>query len=152
MPETVAYRPFHNADLPELEQMVLALYQDDVGGEGMSGEKVRRTVGELARHPEKGRILIFDAGAEVVGYAIIIYYWSNEYGGTLVSIDELYVKPGWQGRGIGAAFLQHLIAEEMDAKGLQLEVTPQNARAYAFYLREGFRPAKNRHLFKRLSK
>lgn len=149
--EELYFRRFTEADLPELEAMVLALYAEDVYGEPMSSDKIQRTVQELERHPQKGQIILFWLAEAVVGYAIIIYFWSNEYGGNIATLDEFYVKPEWRGKGIGTAFLSHLAAtEDTSVKGIQLEVTPSNERALAYYLRQGFSPAANRHLFKTL--
>lgn len=131
--------------------MILALYGEDRAGEAMSVEKIRRTVDELRRHSEKGEIIVFDVADAVVGYAIVIHFWSNEYGGNIATVDELYVKPSWRRRGIGTAFLDHLSRREgFPAKGLQLEVTATNEKALSYYTRQGFVPAKNRHLFKKI--
>ena len=137
--------------LAEFEQMVLALYQEDPPGEEMSFPKIRRTAQELLSHPEKGNINIFCVDDAVVGYAIVIYYWSNEYGGDIASIDEFYVKPPWRGKGIGTSFLEYLAAGNAGIlKGIQLEVTPANHKAFTYYSRNGFSPKANRHLFRKL--
>ncbi len=141
------FRPFNRDDLPELESMVLALYTEDTGGEPMSPKKVRRTVDEFDRHPGKGRIVIFTHDQTVVGYAIVVYCWSNEHGGDIVTIDEIFVKPQWRGRGIGTAFLNSS-AFGGDAVGLRLEVTPTNQRALGYYLRQGFAPEANQRMFR----
>ena len=131
--------------------MVLALYQEDPPGEAMSPQKIQRTVKELSLHPDKGAIIIIRVGDTIVGYAIVIYYWSNEYGGDIACVDELYVKPSWRNRGIGASCLTHMAsAKAPDLKGLQVEITPANMRAFEFYSRQGFTPMANRHLFKKL--
>jgi ribosomal protein S18 acetylase RimI-like enzyme len=143
------FRSLRDDDLPELERMILALYQEDPPGQTMSLEKIRRTVQELSAHPEKGDIALALAGDLVVGYAIVIRYWSNEYGGDIACIDELYVKPDWRGLGIGASCLDH-IAGSGDYRALLLETTPANRRAREFYIRKGFGPMSNRRLFKRL--
>lgn len=142
-------RPFAPADLPELEAMVLSLYAGDAYGRPMTAAQVRRTVDTLSAHPDKGRIEIIEADGIVVGYAIIVLFWSNEHGGTVAILDELLIKQDWRGRGVGSAFLVHLAATAADGvKGVLLEVAPDNAGAMALYLRHGFRPAANRHLFK----
>ena len=149
--DDLCFRPILEGDLTELEEMCLALHREDPSVEEMSLEKIRRTVEELGRRPDKGAILFFWAGRIVVGYAILIHFWSNEYGGDIEIIDELYVKPSWRGRGICTAFLEHLSGLGAGRlKGLKLEVTPANERAHAYYLRQGFDPVKNRHLFKKL--
>ena len=151
MTETPHFRAFRNQDLPELEEMIFALYREDPCEGGMSHQKVERTVEELLLYPEKGTITMFCVNEVVVGYAIVIYYWSNEYGGNIASIDEFYVKPFWRRKGIGTSFIEYASkAKAGDVKGLQLEVTPLNERAFAYYSRHGFAPAENRHLFKKL--
>lgn len=145
------FRVFNNDNLPDLEQMSLALYQEDPSGEEMSRQKIQRTVQELLSHPEKGVITILCVDDAVVGYAIIIYYWSNEYGGNIASIDEFYVKPSWRGKGIGTSFLEHVaIPNAGNLKGIQVEVTPANNKALTYFSRNGFSPKANRHLFREL--
>jgi len=151
MAETPHFRTFCDHDLTELDQMIFALFQEDAHGEVMSHQKIHCTLQELLQHPEKGTITVFCVDEAVVGYAIVIYYWSNEYGGNIASIDEFYVKPSWRGKGIGTSFLEYVVAVKGDSvKGLQLEVTPVNEQAFAYYCRRGFQAAKNRHLFKKL--
>jgi len=151
MSSTPTFRTFGPDDQPDIERMITGLYTDDPSTEGMTVEKIRRTIEELAQHPEKGTIVIFETDRAVVGYSLVVHFWSNEYGGTIEVIDELYIRPEWRGKGIASAFLQHLVATAgRSVKGFQLEVTPRNERARALYIRHGFRPAKNEHLFRKL--
>lgn len=136
-------------DLPELERMVLALYAEDSPGEPMDVEKVRRTVAVLGAHPDKGRVRLIEHAAERVGYFILIDFWSNEYGGDLVTIDELYLRPAWRGLGIGRVVVERVMAElSPNAVGLQLEVSPVNPAAASFYRALGFRPMRNQPLIR----
>lgn len=147
----VQFRTFIESDLSELKPMIMALYAEDADGEPMSSEKIQRTVQELMSHPNKGQIIVFCMDDAVVGYAILLYVWSNEYGGNLVTVDELYVKRPWRGQGIGTAFLRSIgPSDGVLVKGVRLEVTPTNERALAYYLRQGFEPVANRHLLKKL--
>jgi ribosomal protein S18 acetylase RimI-like enzyme len=151
MKETLHFRAVCDHDLPNLEQMIFALYREDEYGEVMSCQKIQHTVQELMQHPEKGRIIVFCLGKAVVGYSIVIYYWSNEYGGNIAVINELYIQPQCRGKGIDTCFLEYIVAVGGGSvKGLQLEVTPVNEKAFAYYCRQDFEPEKNRHLFKKL--
>jgi len=146
------FRSFEEQDAAELEAMMMALYREDPEGEPLTGEKIERTISEFRRRPHKGRILIFEAGREIAGYALLVFYWSNELGGDVITIDELYVKDEWRNQGIGTAFFKHLSSHcAAGAKELALEVTPSNRRALEFYRRLGFRRSANRHLVKRLT-
>jgi len=52
-------------------------------------------------------------------------------------IDQLYVLPGFDGRGIGAALLRH--AHKQLARPIRLYTFQQNARARLFYQRHGYK-------------
>lgn len=149
--KALRFEACRDEDLPELERMVFALYREDFYGEKMSHRKIRATMEELSRHPEKGAITLFWVGEAVIGYAISIYSWSNEYGGNIASIDELYVKRTWRRKKIGTSFIDHIATVKAGGlRGLQVEITPANRQALAFYSQQGFSSAKNRHLFKKL--
>ncbi len=137
--------------MPELRRMVLALYREDPPGQSMSLRKIRHTITELSAHPDKGAITMMHVGNVIIGYAIVIYYWSNEYGGNIAYIDELYVKPSWRNKGIGSSYLKQISKTKgTNFKGIHVETTPANQKASAFYMRHGFKQAKNRHLFRKL--
>jgi len=53
--------------------------------------RVPETIRFLLAHPNHGRIILMFDDQNVAGYSIIIQHWSNEYGGTILLIDELYV-------------------------------------------------------------
>lgn len=149
--DALRFTTLDEADHAAFREMVFALYAEDAGGQPMTCTKIERTIGEFARHPRKGGIFLFRIAADVAGYAIVVNFWSNEYGGDIAWIDELYVKPHWRSRGIGARFLKFLEARG-DLRGLQLEVTPDNHCAERFYRRHGFLSVSHRVLFKHLLK
>ena len=145
--DTVDLRPPTPADQPELERMVLALYAEDSPGEPMDVEKVRRTVAMLSVHPDKGRIRLIEVGRACAGYVIQFDFSSNEIRGDLVTIDELYLRPARRGRGLGRMVVERLMRElGPEAVGLQLEVSPSNPVAAAFYRALGFHPMRNQPL------
>lgn len=140
---------FIEQDLEILKSMVIALYAEDNAGKPMSEARIEKTVRELSAHPEKGQIIIFFVDETVVGYAIIIHFWSNEFGGDIAVLDEMYVLPQWRNQGVGTAFLAHISSgHDITWHGLQVEVTPENQKALEFYTRHGFRPILNQYLFK----
>lgn len=147
----IVFRGIRDGDQLEIERMALALHEEDPCAEEMSAEKIRGTVAELAAHPDKGTIVIFEEEGAAAGYAIVIYRWSNEYGGDIALVDELYVKPPWRGKGVASAFLDHVPGlRPGGTKGIQLEVHPGNGRALALYRARGFEPAENVWLFKKV--
>lgn len=135
-------------------EMCLALNAEDPG-EPVGEPQVRRTLAELRTRPLRGRAVVAADHESVVAYALLVAFWSNEYGGEICIVDELYVRPTHRGGGLGTALFQ---AVEDDRTlwrerpvALELEVTPRNTRALAFYERLGFR-ARNRTLRRRTSR
>jgi ribosomal protein S18 acetylase RimI-like enzyme len=143
----VRVRQLARKDYSEFRRMAHQLYREDPADKQMTPQKVSRTVNQLRNNPAKGRILIFEAEGRVVGYAILIFYWSNEYGGDILHIDELYVKPEHRGRGIATTFLKQL-HNKSHAVAFELEVTPPNKEALQYYKRLGFKETKNLHLMR----
>ena len=147
-------RLFLEQDLPGLLEMVFSFYHeiDDYYAELISAEKILRTVSALTTDPFRGKIVILEMDGQTAGYAILIYYWSNEFGGEMLFIDELFVKPAWRRQGVARAFLRHLEQSET-VYALQLEVNPANTAAFRLYETAGFSELpKNRSLFKLGSK
>lgn len=134
-----AYRPFLPTDLPAFIRLVTSYYREDVPGTTITPDRILATVRELNRHKDKGSVLLFEKGQTLIGYCIMINYWSNEYGGNLLMIDELYVVPEERSRGIATDFLELLqkVAPK-DCVALQLEVNRSNRKAMRLYSLLGF--------------
>lgn len=131
-----------------LYQFIHALYAEDIEGEPMSDEKIDRTITQLNRYPELGAIHLVEVDKSLVGYALTINYWSNEYGGNYISVDEMYVLPGYRSRGIAGSFFEYLKQERFpEAVAFELQVMPENTRALQLYLRLGFRINDRLHLY-----
>lgn len=145
----VQFRACTEADLPVVQNHVLSLYKEDSVGMEITSKKIQKTFQEFTLRPEKGSIVVFETGNTVVGYAILVFFWSNEFGGDLVEVDELFVQSDYRNRGIGKAFFQSL--EETwhsKAVALALQTIPTNHRAIAFYQRMGFSVDNNFHFIK----
>lgn len=55
-------------------------------------------------------------------------------------VDQLYILPDYQGKGIGAACMRHIIDDaSLEQKPVTLQVLKINPRATAFYQRLGFK-------------
>lgn len=137
---------WRSADPSEDEAIVamcLALNREDPGPRPVEAAQVRRTLQVLREQPSRGRAVVLDDAGRAAGYALLIGYLSNEIGGELCCLDEIYVAPEVRGRGHGSALIQALARGEgpwpKGAVAITLEVTPQNARAVALYERLGFR-------------
>lgn len=83
-----------------------------------------------------------------IGYIVICFSWSVEFGGLDGIIDELYIRPGVRGRGIASEALIALPRALADAglRAIHLEVDKTNAPAMKLYRRAGFE-ARDNYMF-----
>lgn len=83
-----------------------------------------------------------------VGYVVVTFGWSIEFGGLDGFIDELFIRPAVRGRGMGSEALRALVATlaENGLKALHLEVATGNDGARRFYGRLGFEARERYHL------
>jgi ribosomal protein S18 acetylase RimI-like enzyme len=134
------YRMLTPRDLSSFIAMVQACYHEDQGDRCITREQILGTVEELSRHKEKGSLFVFERDEALVGYCILTYTWSNEYSGTVMTIDELYVAPSNRGQGIASDFIALLgkVAPQGCA-AIQLEVNRTNRKAAKLYRKLGFR-------------
>jgi ribosomal protein S18 acetylase RimI-like enzyme len=127
--------------------MSLALYAHDPPPRGVSAAQVRSTLDAFRAEPVRGRAVVLDENGTIAGYAFLVSFWSNELGGEVCTIDELYVKPGSRRRGHSTALVRSLRHDRSlwpsRPVALELEVSPANQRARALYDRLGFRPRHN---------
>jgi len=141
----VKFRPFTHNDSTELKEMIFCLYREDPDGGKVTEENISSTIRELTANPHNGSITIFEIEGEIAGYAILIFFWSNEYGGDILHIDEIYVKPSWRNKGIASDFIKGYADK---VKAIWLEVIPTNEKAMKFYKKLGFKETKNTWLIK----
>ncbi|HAS75024.1 MAG TPA: hypothetical protein DCS67_12840 [Clostridiales bacterium UBA8960] len=147
----VEYRNYIESDYEALKTMILSLYTEDPSSQTIRESNIKRTVEEYFLRPDKLTIVMILCEGEIVGYSIIVHFWSNEYGGNILHIDELFIKESYRGKGIGKDFFNHLKALDKDTVALLLEVTPNNTRALKFYQEIGFVKTRNSHYIKTLT-
>jgi len=134
-------------------RMCLGLNAEDPGPWPVPREKIELTLRALREEPARGRAVVLDRSGRVCGYALLISYWSNELGGNIDIIDELYVDPDRRGSGHATRLIESL-ADGSGPVGagvvaLALEVSPGNVRARRLYERLGFE-GKNLSMRRRL--
>ena len=166
----ITFRNYEEKDFNELKDMIFALYAEDPEGEPMTEAKVKATVNESLLHPEKVKLIMIcttktnpvsDANTnantitnaddnaddnKVIGYGIVVMFWSNEYGGNIVNIDELYVKEAYRNKQVATSFIIHQKTAYPNSVALQLEATPSNDAAMNLYKRLGFELSANSHM------
>jgi GNAT superfamily N-acetyltransferase len=109
--------------------------------------RARRLLEQLIGDVSLGRVLLLWDGDAIIGYMVIGFGFSIEFGGRNALLDELFILPGFRGRGYGSAAIART-ESECKAAGIEvlhLEADHFNTRAHDLYLRLGFKDHK-RHL------
>jgi ribosomal protein S18 acetylase RimI-like enzyme len=148
----ITFELYQEPDFEELATMIFALYTEDPEGERLTLEKIRLTVTEAEKHKDKLAIWIFRRKGIVAGYGILNFFWSNEYGGDIVNIDEIYVKSEARGLGIATMFIESLSLMYPKGCALKLEASHSNMNAIKFYRQIGFEEAPNLHMIRKQSR
>lgn len=87
------YRMLQQPDVASFLSLVGARHRDDPPGWDLPQERVLATFRELQRNKDRGSLFVFEQGLVLVGYAILINFWSNRLGGIALVVDEMYVDP-----------------------------------------------------------
>ena len=132
--------------LETLLAMVAAFHDD--AGIALSPDARRAGVAPLLDGIPHGVAYLIGPPRSPIGYIIITFGWSLEFGGMDGFIDELYIRTGVRGRGVASETLQRLPRALGDAglKALHLEVDTTNDSARRLYTRAGFAKRENYQL------
>ena len=113
---------------------LVAAFHTEVGIE-RSDELRARALTPLLEGIPHGVAYLFGLQKAPIGYVVISFGWSVELGGMDGYVDEIYIRPGVRGRGIGSEMLLKLpkALAEVGLCALHLEVSRDNTRARALY-------------------
>ncbi len=84
------------------------------------------------------RGFMLEQDGKALGFALLSFTWSNESGGLVVLLEELYVSEEARGTGVGSNFLDWMKQNYPEATRFRLEVTHANKDAKRLYERNGF--------------
>lgn len=98
---------------------------------------IEATFDELMRSDVYTECFIIESDGSVAGYALISKTFSQEAGGYVIWVEELFIRPEYRGKGLGNKFFDFLFCERPAAR-YRLEIEPDNVRAAALYKRRGF--------------
>ncbi|MGB7316740.1 MAG: GNAT family N-acetyltransferase [Planktotalea sp.] len=106
-----------------------------------SDEHRRAALEPLLEGSPHGAVYLVGPSRGPIGYIVVTFGWSVEFGGLDGFIDEIYIRPGVRGRGVGSEVITALVAmlKSVGMKALHLEVEPANDSALRLYKRCHFK-------------
>ena len=130
-------RKITKEDKPIYTEMAKDFYSSPAVLENIPEENITSSFELFLSGMPYGDAFIFEADGQTVGYGVLAYTHSQEAGGKVVWIEEIYVKKEYRGCGIGSEFLE-FVKKSIPARRYRLETEPENDRAAALYRRHGF--------------
>lgn len=104
-------------------------------------ENFEHTFRQIVENNPFVRGIILEKDAKQAGYALLSLTYSNEVGGLVVLVEEIFVKPEFRSCGLGKELFEFIEQEfGSTAKRYRLEVTRNNTRAVELYKRMGYEP------------
>jgi len=132
-------RPLTHGDIPALLPIIRVFHADE--GIAWDEARVLGALDTLLSDSRHGRMMLLERAGGIVGYFVVGFCFSLEFGGRFGLLDELYVLPAHRGGGIGKRALDEVealcIAEGM--RCVRLEVSDDNDAARGIYQRRGYR-------------
>lgn len=95
---------------------------------------------EFLAHEYLGRGWLVYLDKRPVGYVVLTFGFSLEFGGRDAFIDELFLDEAVRGQGVGRQVLERVFAAatSLNIRAIHLEVNRDNTPAQAFYAAIGF--------------
>jgi len=111
-------------------------------------KKLNSCLNEILNNPKYGSVFIIKSSMQIIGYIILTFGYSLEYGGRDAFIDEFFIKPEYRNKGIGSKSLEYIIkyARTTGIKALHLEVKKKHKDAARLYERNGFGKRKSKFM------
>ena len=135
------------ADIASAESLFLAFLQQDahyldvasVYGDG-GPDALRRALRLFIEKPELGFVWMARDGDDVVGCCVICHAISTSRGSIVAKLDDVNVRPGLEGRGVGSAMMDSLKDELRRIGVTRIDTAThfENPGARRFYERHGF--------------
>ena len=110
---------------------------------------IERTVEEALRSDTYAEIFLFEYEGETAGYALIAKTFSQEAGGMVWWIEEVYIRELFRSKGLGREFFEYIENHKDEGVArLRLEVEEENIRAVSLYERLGYKVLDYMHMVK----
>lgn len=133
---------FQNATLDDMPVLLEYMHEYYVFDNlDFEEEPARDALTKLISDPSLGSVWLVYSAGEAVGYVVLTYGFSLEFGGRDAFIDELFIQESHRGRGVGTKTIEFAASEAKSAgvNAVHLEVAHRNEGARRVYRSLGFK-------------
>jgi diamine N-acetyltransferase len=141
----ITFKPFAQEDIGT----ILALMKEfnAIDDYPFNENERRENLMTLLSNESFGKLWLILHEERIAGYTFLGFGFSFEFKGRDAFIDELFIRPEFQGKGIGKAAIDFVIEQSkaLGVKVVHLEAEKHNERALQLYQKRGFKDH-NRYL------
>ena len=132
-------RPAGDEDVPLLVALMTEFYVE--AATPLDASRAAAAFAALLADDRLGNVWLIRRGHEDVGYVVVTFSYSVEFGGRNAFVDDLFIRAPFRGQGLGTAALKEVCAccKAQGVRALHLETGRDNAVAHALYRRAGFK-------------
>ncbi len=130
-------RPMTEQDTPQVIDMMRIFYRSPAVHTNGSEEIFHQDVKNCVTPNPYLEGYIFETDGFIQGYGMVAKSFSTEFGKPCVWIEDIYIKEGYRGMGIGSKFLAY-ISKKYSGCVIRLEVEEDNEAAVGAYKKAGF--------------
>mgnify|MGYP001622931512 CR=1 FL=1 len=130
-------------------KMAEEFYSSDAVLHPIPREYFEKTADEALRSDEYAEIYLLEFEGKTAGYGLMARTFSQEAGGQVLWIEELYIREEFRSRGLGREFFSYV---EENNRGrisrIRLEAEEENTRAVSLYERLGYKKLDYKQMIK----
>lgn len=132
-------RKFNRNDKQIYIEMAHEFYHSDAVLHPVPDEHFGKTVEEALRKDGFAEIFMLEYDGTPAGYVLTAKSFSQEAGGMVVWIEEIYIRSAYRSKALGREFFAYLEENRgSDVVRLRLEVEEDNIRAIGLYRKIGY--------------
>ncbi len=133
-------RKIEQKDRQNYIEMVKDFYNSGAAIAPVPQQHIENMFNELISSDRYAECYFIENNNESVGFGLLAKTFSQESGGIVVWLEELYIKPEYRSLGFGKEFFEFIFKNYDYATRFRLETEPDNFRAIKLYKSLGFEP------------
>ena len=140
-------REIKSDDKIDFIKMCMDFYNTDGVDHSIPVSNMEKTFNLLMEGLDFAKAYVCEKNNKTVRYILLALTYSNEAGGMVVWLDEIYVKPEFRSQGIGSELIDFVIEKYKNKiSRFRLEITESNIGAKKLYLSKGFKDLSYRQM------
>lgn len=131
-------RPIENSDKDLFIDLAKQFYTSHAVDHSIPLEHFERTFDECLNDSPYCHAVMVECDGKSVGFGLLAITYSNEAGGIVIWLEELYIQPEYRSRGLGKELFNYIYSTYPHAARYRLEATRSNERAISLYKHLGY--------------